>query len=137
MSLVAGMLAGADSIDDMELLRHGAMDKVFDRVRAPSTLGTFLRGFRFGHVRQFDAVAARALIWLAVVVPGILAGSGGVVMLDIDDTVKPVFGSFVNVGCRMWTSASTFLGSNLDSYTVLYQATPAHKLSKGSVPSKS
>ena len=77
MSLVAGMLAGADSIDDMDLLRHGGMDKVFDDVRAPSTLGTFLRGFTFGHVRQLDAVAARALIGLAEVVPGILAGSDG------------------------------------------------------------
>jgi hypothetical protein len=93
MSLVAGMLAGADSIDDLDLLRHGGMAKVFDDVRAPSTLGTFLRGFTFGHVRQLDAVASRALIGLAGEVPELLAGSGGVVMLDIDDTVKPVFGS--------------------------------------------
>ena len=69
------------------------MDKVFTGMRAPSTLGTFLRGFTFGHVRQLDAVAARALIGLAEVVPGILAGSDSVVMLDIDDTVKPVFGA--------------------------------------------
>jgi hypothetical protein len=93
MSLVAGMLAGADSIDDLDLLRHGGMDKVFTGMRAPSTLGTFLRGFTFGHVRQLDAVAARALIGLAEVVPGMLAGSDGVVMLDVDDTVKPVFGA--------------------------------------------
>jgi hypothetical protein len=93
MSLVAGMLAGADSIDDLDLLRHGGMDKVFDDVRAPSTLGTFLRGFTFGHVRQLDAVAARALIGLADVVPGILAGADKTVMLDVDDTVKPVFGA--------------------------------------------
>ena len=44
-SLVAGMVAGADSIDDMALLRHGAMGRLFDGVRAPSTLGTFLRSF--------------------------------------------------------------------------------------------
>jgi len=50
-SLVAGMIAGADSIDEMALLRHGAMDRLFDGVRAPSTLGTFLRTFTFGHVR--------------------------------------------------------------------------------------
>jgi hypothetical protein len=93
MSLVSGMLAGADSIDDMDLLRHGGMDKVFTGMRAPSTLGTFLRGFTFGHVRQLDAVAARALIGLADVVPGIVAGSDGTVMLDVDDTVKPVFGA--------------------------------------------
>jgi hypothetical protein len=93
MSLVAGMLAGADSIDDLDLLRHGGMDKVFGDVRAPSTLGTFLRGFTFGHVRQLDAVAARALIGLAEVVPEIVAGSDGTVMLDVDDTVNPVFGA--------------------------------------------
>src|SRR4051812_23959646 len=44
-ALVAGMVAGADSIDDMTLQRHGAMGKLFRGVRAPSTLGTFLRSF--------------------------------------------------------------------------------------------
>ena len=58
-ALVAGMLAGADSIDDMNLLRHGGMGRLFDRTYAPSTLGSFLRQFRFGHVRQLDAVASR------------------------------------------------------------------------------
>ncbi len=57
LALVAGMVAGADSIDDMGLLRHGAMRRLFTGVRAPSTLGTFLRTFTFGHVRQLDAVA--------------------------------------------------------------------------------
>jgi hypothetical protein len=60
-ALVAGMVAGADSISDMGLLRHGGMERVFTGLRAPSTLGTFLRAFRFGHVRQLDAVAARFL----------------------------------------------------------------------------
>src|SRR3954465_13689310 len=46
-ALVAGMVAGADSIDDMRLLRHGAMGTLFDRPYAPSTLGSFLRGFTF------------------------------------------------------------------------------------------
>ena len=58
--LVAGMVAGADSIDDMDLLRHGGMSRLFDQVRAPSTLGTFLRSFTFGHVRQLDKVAGPA-----------------------------------------------------------------------------
>src|SRR5438046_8374049 len=49
-ALVAGMCAGADSIDDMGLLRHGAMGTLFDRAYAPSTLGSFLRAFAFGHV---------------------------------------------------------------------------------------
>ena len=54
-SLVAGMVAGADSIDDMGLLRHGGMSRVFAGAYASSTLGSFLRAFRFGHVRQLDA----------------------------------------------------------------------------------
>jgi len=45
----------------MGVLRHGGMGRLFTGVRAPSTLGTFLRAFRFGHVRQLDAVAARFL----------------------------------------------------------------------------
>src|SRR6476660_9710289 len=60
-SLVAGMVAGADSIDDMALLRHGGMGRLFTKVYAPSTLGSFLRAFTFGHVRQLDAVASRVL----------------------------------------------------------------------------
>jgi hypothetical protein len=64
-SLVAGMVAGADSIDDMALLRHGGMGRVFARAYAPSTLGSFLRAFTFGHVRQLDAVASRFLTNLA------------------------------------------------------------------------
>ncbi len=60
-ALVAGMVAGADSIDDMDLLRHGGMGRLFGGVRAPSTLGTFLRCFTFGHVRQLDSVAASML----------------------------------------------------------------------------
>jgi len=64
-SLVAGMVAGADSIDDMALLRHGGMSRVFARAYAPSTLGSFLRTFTFGHVRQLDAIASRFLIAVA------------------------------------------------------------------------
>src|SRR5665648_52582 len=48
-ALVAGMVAGADTIDAMDLLRHGGMGRVFTAGRAPSTLGTFLRAFTFGH----------------------------------------------------------------------------------------
>lgn len=47
--LVGGMVAGADSIDDMALLRHGAMGWVFEHPHAPSTLGLFLQAFTFGH----------------------------------------------------------------------------------------
>lgn len=51
MSLLGAMCSGADSIDDADLLRHGAMDRAFTGIRAPSTLGTFLRSFTHGHNR--------------------------------------------------------------------------------------
>ncbi|WP_020393289.1 hypothetical protein [Kribbella catacumbae] len=54
MSLLAGMVAGADSIDDVDKLRHAGNQVVFDQIRAPSTLGTFLRAFTHGHVQQGD-----------------------------------------------------------------------------------
>ena len=53
------MVAGADSIDDMDRLRHGGMGRLFTGVRAPSTLGTFLRIFTFGHVSQLDTSPRR------------------------------------------------------------------------------
>jgi Transposase DDE domain group 1 len=89
--LVAGMVAGADSIADMDLLRHGGMGRLFDGVRAPSTLGTFLRAFRFGHVRQLDAVAARFVAGLGRHAPIMSAGEP-VTYLDIDDTIRATFG---------------------------------------------
>ena len=90
-SLVAGMVAGADSIDDMALLRHGGMGRVFTHAYAPSTLGSFLRSFAFGHVRQLDAVASRFLTGLAGVVP-VTAGVEELAILDVDDTVVEVHG---------------------------------------------
>jgi hypothetical protein len=90
-SLVAGMVAGADSIDDMALLRHGAMSKTLDRPYAPSTLGSFLRSFTFGHVRQLDAVASRFLTGLATHTQ-VLEGVDGRVLVDIDDTIIEVHG---------------------------------------------
>ena len=74
-ALVAGMVAGADSIDDMSLLRHAAMRRLSGQPYAPSTLGSFLRAFAFGHVRQLDAVASRLLAGLAGRTP-VLAGIG-------------------------------------------------------------
>ena len=90
-SLVAGMVAGADSIDDMALLRHAGMARLFDGVRAPSTLGTFLRTFTFGHVRQLDGVASRLLINLTRHAP-LLAGADELAYIDIDDTVRQTYG---------------------------------------------
>lgn len=62
--VLAGMLAGADCIDDLDLLRHGGMPRLFTGVRAPSTLGTFLRSFTHGHVQQLDAAGAGLLAGL-------------------------------------------------------------------------
>jgi hypothetical protein len=90
-NVVAGMVAGADSIADLDLLRHGAMTRLFTGVRAPSTLGTFLRSFRFGHVRQLDAVAARFAAGLARHSP-IISTHEPVAYLDMDDTVRSTFG---------------------------------------------
>ena len=93
--VVAGMLAGADSIDDLNVLRHGGMGKLFGGVRAPSTIGTFLRSFTHGHVRQLDAVASRLLAGLTGRVPGLLRGGtdpAGIAFLDLDDTVREVHG---------------------------------------------
>jgi len=99
-SLVGGMVAGADSIDDMALLRHGGMGRVFAQAYAPSTLGSFLRAFTFGHVRQLDAIASRFLIALAGITRLVgLAGLGatttddaGYALLDVDDTIIEVHG---------------------------------------------
>lgn len=94
-SVVAGMLAGADSIDDLDLLRAGGMTRVVPGVRAPSTLGTFLRTFTHGHVQQLDQISAGLLAGLAGQVPGLLAGGredDGMVFIDVDDTIRAVHG---------------------------------------------
>ena len=90
-NLVAGMVAGADSIQDMALLRHGAMRRLCEGVRAPSTLGSFLRSFTFGHVRQLDAVASRLLINLAGRAP-LLPGAAELAYVDVDDTLRQTYG---------------------------------------------
>jgi len=93
--VVAGMLAGADSIDDLNVLRHGGMAKLFGGIRAPSTYGTFLRTFTHGHVKQLDAVGSRLLAGLTGRVPGLLKGGtdpGGIAFLDLDDTIREVHG---------------------------------------------
>src|SRR3954447_8998589 len=100
-SLVAGMVAGADSIDDMALLRHGGMGRLFTAIYAPSTLGSFLRAFAFGHVRQLDAVASRFLLALSGLTRLVVAKPAqvqaaaqqvGFAFVDVDDTVIEVHG---------------------------------------------
>jgi len=91
MSLVAGMVAGADSIDDMNRLRLGAMNVAFGGVRAPSTLGTFLRSFTHGHVRQLESVHRQVLVGLAAVAP-LLPGADRIAFVDLDSTHRQVYG---------------------------------------------
>src|SRR6476469_3458622 len=90
-AVVAGMVAGADSIDDLDRLRHGGMGRLFGGIRAPSTLGTFLRSFTFGHVRQLDQVAATLLVNLAGHTP-LLGDVDRLCWVDVDDTVKQTYG---------------------------------------------
>jgi hypothetical protein len=66
------MFADADSIDDLDLLRHGGLGQALRLVRAPSTLGTFLP-FTHGHMQQLDAVGRRLLAGLAKMTPGLIA----------------------------------------------------------------
>src|SRR5215469_6394535 len=89
--LVAGMAAGADSIEDMDLLRHGAMPDLFGGVRAPSTLGSFLRSFTWGNVRQLEAAGRELLAELARLVP-LLPGADQLAFVDIDSMQRRVYG---------------------------------------------
>lgn len=90
-TVVAGMLAGADSIDDLDIVRHGGMRSLFTSVYAPSTLGSFLRTFTHGHVRQLQAAARQTLIGLAARAP-LLAGADVLTFVDIDSMLRRVYG---------------------------------------------
>lgn len=90
MTVIEAMVAGADCIDDVDVLRAGSTAAVLGhRVAAPSTIGTFLRDFTFGHVRQADRFAERALTaaWAAGAGPG-----DDPLVIDIDSTICEVHG---------------------------------------------
>ncbi len=89
--LVAGMAAGADSINDMDVLRHGAMDALFGGVRAPSTLGSHLRSYAWGNVTQLEKAAREFLAGLARQAP-LLPGAATLAFIDIDSMQKRVYG---------------------------------------------
>jgi Transposase DDE domain group 1 len=91
MCLVAGMAAGAGSIEGMGLLRDGAMETVFGGVRAPSTLGSFLRAFSWRNVRQLDAAHRKLTAELAAD-PRLLPGREALTFIDVDSTQKRVYG---------------------------------------------
>ena len=90
MTLVASALAGGDYIDDTDALRSGSTGRVLGCVvKAPSTLGTFLRSFRWGHVRQLDRVSRELLAraWAAGTGPG-----DGPLTIDLDSTICETYG---------------------------------------------
>ncbi len=90
LTLVHAMAAGADCIDDCDVLRSGATGRVLGhKVMAPSTLGTFLRSFSFGHVRQLDRVTEELLAraWAMGAGPG-----DGEMTIDMDSTIVEVHG---------------------------------------------
>ena len=90
VTLVASVLASADCIDDADALRSGSAGRVLGCVvKAPSTLGTFLRSFRWGHVRQLDRVSRELLAraWAAGAGPG-----DGPLTIDLDSTICETYG---------------------------------------------
>lgn len=90
-SIIAGMAAGADSIDDLEVIRSGGMPRLFGGVYAAATLGQFLREFTHGHAQQLASVARAHLVNLtrhSALLPGIETQA----FIDIDSLLRPVYG---------------------------------------------
>jgi hypothetical protein len=90
-AVVAGMVAGADSIDDLNVIRHGGMGSMFAGVYAPSTLGSFLREFTHGHVRQVQSAGRELLVGLASRTT-VLAGADQVTFVDVDSMLRRCYG---------------------------------------------
>jgi len=90
-TVIAGMCVGADSIDDLDVVRSGGMKALFDGVYAPSTIGTLLREFTFGHARQLESVLAGHLGALCRRVD-LLADADERAFVDIDSLLRPVYG---------------------------------------------
>jgi hypothetical protein len=85
------MAAGADSIDDLDVIRHGGMKRLFAGVYAPSTLGSFLRAFTHGHALQLAAVLRAMLVTLAQRTP-VLTGAQELTFVDVDSLLRRVYG---------------------------------------------
>jgi hypothetical protein len=90
-SVIAGMACGADSIDDLDVIRSGGMKQLFHQVYAPATVGILLREFTHGHTRQLSAVLRRHLVALAGQTP-VLDGIAERCFIDIDSLLRPVYG---------------------------------------------
>ena len=91
LTVIGSMLVGGDSVDDTALLRAGALPELFDDTRAPSTIGTWLRAFKWSNVRELDAVSRGLLarLWAAGAGP---ADPAGPLTVDLDSTIVPVYG---------------------------------------------
>jgi hypothetical protein len=90
-AIIAGMAAGADSIEDLDVIRAGGMRQVFGGVYAAATLGIMLREFTFGHARQLDGVLRRHLLALTERTR-VLDGIEEQALVDIDSLLRPVYG---------------------------------------------
>jgi hypothetical protein len=128
LTVVASILAGGSHIDHAERLRAGATRRVLPfRVMAPSTLGTFLRSFTFGHIRQLDAVIAESLrrAW------AVGAGPGSAPMtIDLDSTICNVYGKLKQGAAYGYTKVLGYhplLATRADTGEVLHA-----RLRKGS-----
>ena len=142
LTLVASALAGGDCIDDADVLRTGGTACALGgTVKAPSTLGTFLRSFRWGHVRQLDRVSRELLsrAWQAGAGPG-----DGPLTIDLDSTICETYGLISTVtgprplvrgagpkvGHRTWAP----VGSPVAPPGALPHATPAADTVSRSIP---
>jgi hypothetical protein len=114
MSPVAAMCAGADCIEDTDLLRIGGLEQIFDGIYAPSTLGSFLRAFTHGHVRQLQATARRFTANL-IGHAALVSPTEPIVYLDVDSKIKQVYGrrsralrsdirTYAACTCKSWRS---------------------------------
>ena len=90
-TLIAGMCSGADRIDDVDIVHSGGMETLLGGVYAPSTIGTLLREFSFGHARPLDSVLGARLAALRAWAD-LLPGSGQRAFVDIDSLLRPVYG---------------------------------------------
>ena len=146
-AIVAGMLAGAASIDAMDRLPHGAMPRLFSEVVAPSTIGTYLRAFTQGQIAQLDAVASRFLIGLVGLVDALLAGAvgpnpkstaDGILFVDVHDTIRQVYGH-AKQGAAYGYSKIKGLNAQLAVFSTPLSAPviAAAKLRRGNVSSAS
>ena len=125
MTLVASALAGGDCIDDADVLRAGGTARVLGcTAKAPSTLGTFLRSFRWGHVRQLDRVSRELLarVWKAGAGPG-----DAPFTIDLDSTICETYG-LAKEGARLGLSTIR-VGNRLLDQVAYYLPHPANSRS--------